>query len=77
MATGYRRRMEEARAVLDRLERISSLDRAGAPPAELLVELRALVDEATAWSRLEGAGAAQLALDELGSALARAHPAGG
>jgi hypothetical protein len=48
--------LEEARAVLERLDRIERLDRAGATPAELLAELRALLDEATAWSRSEHAG---------------------
>ena len=48
---GYRRGMEEARAVLERLERIEALDRAGAEPGELLAELRALLAEAEAWSR--------------------------
>jgi hypothetical protein len=49
--------MEEARAVLRRLDRIEQLDRAGVAPGILLVELRALVDEAEAWSRRERAGA--------------------
>lgn len=48
--------MEEARAVLDRLDRIERLDGAGAPPGELLAELRLLLDEATAWSRADGGG---------------------
>jgi hypothetical protein len=49
--------MEEARAVLLRLDRIERLDRAHAPAAALLAELRALVDEADAWARREHAGA--------------------
>jgi hypothetical protein len=48
--------MEEARAVLRRLERIERLDREHAPPEVLLGELRALVGEAEAWARREGAG---------------------
>src|SRR5260221_213327 len=43
--------MEEARAVLARLERIEALDREGAPPDALLPELRALVGEAEEWAR--------------------------
>lgn len=53
--------MEEARAVIARLDRIEELDRAGAPAAELLVELRLLLREAEAWSRADGAGEAQVA----------------
>jgi H2-forming N5,N10-methylenetetrahydromethanopterin dehydrogenase-like enzyme len=49
--------MEEARAVLLRLDRIERLDRAGAAPDVLLSELRELVREAEEWSRVEGAGA--------------------
>jgi hypothetical protein len=65
--------MEEARTVLDRLDRIERLDRAGAPVAVLLAELRALVHEAEEWSRAEGAGEAAVArcrdaLDQAGVA---------
>ena len=63
--------MEEARAVLERLERIEALDRAGAGPPELLVELRTLLEEAGAWSRTEGGDAGGRAVDGLRSALAR------
>ncbi len=45
--------MDEARAVLARLERIETLERAGAPPGQLLAELRALAEEATVWARAE------------------------
>jgi hypothetical protein len=45
--------MDEARRVLARLERIESLDGKGAPPAELLEEMRALLAEAEAWTRAE------------------------
>ena len=58
--------------MLERLERIETLDRAGAPAAELLVELRALVREAEAWSRSEGGDAGEEAVERLRSALARA-----
>jgi hypothetical protein len=46
--------MDEALAVLARLERIEALDREDAPPSLLLPELRALVREAEAWARREG-----------------------
>jgi hypothetical protein len=46
--------MDEARAVLRRLERIEALEREGAQPAAVLAELRELVHEAEAWARLEG-----------------------
>jgi hypothetical protein len=62
---------EPARDVLERLARIEALDRSGAPPAELLVELRALVAEAEAWVRAEGGDAGSEALERIRSALAR------
>ena len=46
--------MDEARAVLARLDRIEELHLAGAPAREILAELAALVEEATAWSEAEG-----------------------
>jgi hypothetical protein len=45
--------MEEARAVLARLERIESLDRAHAEPVVLLDELRELVREVEIWAKRE------------------------
>lgn len=45
--------MEEARAVLSRLERIEALDRANAEPGVVLDELRELVREVEAWARRE------------------------
>ena len=63
--------MDEARAVLERLARIEALDRAGAEAAELVAELRALMEEAEAWSRVEGGDAGEQAVDELRTALAR------
>jgi hypothetical protein len=62
--------MEESRAVLERLERIEALDRAGADRPELLTELRALLGEAEAWSRAEGGDAGECAVERLRSALA-------
>jgi hypothetical protein len=44
---------EEARRVIERLDRIEALDHARAPASALLVELRALVVEAEAWARRE------------------------
>ena len=46
--------MDEARAVLARLERIETLDRQGAAAPALLAELRELVREATEWADVEG-----------------------
>jgi hypothetical protein len=45
--------MEEARAVLARLERIETLEREGAAVPSLLAELHELVREATAWAERE------------------------
>ena len=45
--------MEEARAVLARLERIEALERQGAGVPSLLAELRELIREATAWAERE------------------------
>ena len=57
--------MEEARAVLARLERIDALERARADPAVLLAELRALVREAETWARRERDPAAIAAAERL------------
>jgi hypothetical protein len=67
--------MEEARAVLERLERIDALDRDGAPAGELLDELRALVREAEVWARREGSGRALEAVGRARSALEEVHQA--
>jgi hypothetical protein len=63
--------MEEARAVLARLERIEALERARAPVPVLLAEVRALLHEAEAWVRAEplAAGPAEEALRECRAAL--------
>ena len=57
--------MEEARKVIERLERIEELRRAEAPAAALLAEVRQLLREAEAWLVAEGpgGGAALAALD--------------
>jgi hypothetical protein len=61
--------VDEARAILERLERIEALDRAGATPPELLAELRSLLAEAEAWSRQEGGEEGVRAVEELRAAL--------
>ena len=48
--------MEEARAVLDRLQRIEELEGQGASPRLLLREVRALLHEAEEWVCREGRG---------------------
>ena len=63
--------MDEARAVIDRLERIELLERDGAPPAVMLEELRGLVREAEAWVRIEGDERARDAVERCDAALAQ------
>ena len=46
--------MEDSRAVLERLARIEALDRDGAPPTDVLDELRALLREAEVWGSTGG-----------------------
>ena len=53
-SSAYRVGMDEARAVIERLNRIEALEREGAHPPALLAELRELVREAEAWVRAEG-----------------------
>jgi hypothetical protein len=45
--------MDEARAVLHRLDRIEALDRDDAPSGELLDEVRGLLRDAERWLRAE------------------------
>jgi hypothetical protein len=61
--------MGEAEAVLERLDRIEALERAGADAPELLEELRHLLREAEAWSALEGNTRTEVAVDRCRSAL--------
>jgi hypothetical protein len=76
LAAGTFGGVEEARAVLERLERIEALERAGAAAPELLDELRELVREAEAWARLEGDERAAEAVERCGEVLsARILPA--
>jgi hypothetical protein len=63
--------MDEARAVLARLDRIEELEREGAPPGVLLEELRGLVQAAETWVRLEGDHRARTALERCDAALAQ------
>jgi hypothetical protein len=48
--------MDEARAVIHRLERIEALEREGAAPQLLLAEVRELLREGEAWVRAERNG---------------------
>lgn len=48
--------VEQARAVLDRLERIEALKNADAPAGVLLGEVRSLLVEAEEWAAADGAG---------------------
>jgi hypothetical protein len=64
-------RMDEARAVLARLDRIEELEREGAPPGALLEELRGLVQAAEAWAKLEGDDRARTAVEQCDAALAQ------
>jgi hypothetical protein len=61
--------MDEARAVLARLDRIEALEREGAPPGVLLDELRGLVHDAEVWARLEGGERAREAVERCASVL--------
>jgi hypothetical protein len=63
--------MDEAEAVLERIERIRQLDRADAPAAVLLGELRQLVTEAEVWARAEGDPRARAAAIWLGADVVR------
>jgi len=45
--------MEEARQVLERLERIDALRREGAPAVDFLAEVRSLLAEAERWIAAE------------------------
>ncbi len=62
--------MDEAHAVIRRLDRIDALEREGAHPATLLAELRELVREAEAWARLEGDERARRAVERVEEAIA-------
>jgi hypothetical protein len=61
--------VDEAVAVLERLDRVERLRREGAPAGELLEELRALLAEAEDWARLEGGVEGENAVRRMRSAL--------
>jgi hypothetical protein len=65
--------MDEARAVLRRLDRIEALEREGAPARSLLAEVHVLLAEAEAWVASErgGTDAAEAALGRVRDALAQ------
>jgi hypothetical protein len=63
--------MDEAEAVLERIERIQELERAEAPAEVLLDELRQLVTEAEEWARAEGDARARAAAVWLGADVVR------
>jgi hypothetical protein len=63
--------MDEARAVLARLDRIEELERQGAPPGVLLEELRGLVQAAEVWAKLEGDERARTAVERCDVSLAQ------
>jgi hypothetical protein len=59
--------MDEARQVIERLERIDALRREGAPAADLLVEVRSLLAEGERWlaaEKPEGVERARAALED-------------
>jgi hypothetical protein len=62
--------VDEARAVIDRLDRIERLERSHAPPAVLLAELRGLVRVAETWARVERDPRARAAVERCEEALA-------
>ncbi len=57
--------------MLERLGRIDQLRRAGVPADVMLEELRELLQEAEAWSRIEGGADAREAVSGLRVALTR------
>ena len=74
MIAGYVRTVDEARAVMHRLERIEALEREGAGPKQLLAEVRELLREGEAWLEAECHGT-ELAAKAL-QRCRRAHDAG-
>lgn len=62
--------MDEARRVLERLDRIDNLRRGAAPAGALLVEVQALLEEAETWVRADpGASRAEPALERVRAAV--------
>ena len=67
--------MEEARRVLERLERIDRLQACGSPRGALLAEVRKLLEEGEAWLAAEGPGT-ERARDALEACRRRVEPGG-
>jgi hypothetical protein len=68
--------MDEARQVIERLERIDALRRQGAPAAHLLVEVRSLLAEGERWlaaEKPEGVERARAALADCRAGLGAEH----
>jgi hypothetical protein len=65
--------MDEARAVIHRLERIEALEREGAPARSVLAEVHELLAEAEAWvaSERDGTDLAEQALQRCRDAVGR------
>jgi len=65
--------VEEARRVIERLDRIETLKQAGAPAEELLGEVRALLRDGEAWLASEPGATkrAREALDRCGERIGR------
>jgi hypothetical protein len=65
--------VEEARRVIERLDRIETLKQAGAPAEELLGEVRALLRDGEAWlaSEQDGTRRARDALVRCGERIGR------
>ncbi len=63
--------MEEAHSVLERLDRIETMRRANAGPAELLGELRVLLHEAEVWVTAEGDDSSVTAVGRFRESLVR------
>jgi hypothetical protein len=62
--------VDEARRVLERLDRIDGLRRRAAAPGALLAEVQALLSEAENWVRADpGAGGAAPALERVRAAV--------
>ena len=72
---GYLLDMDEAREVLERLERIEALESGGAPAQVLLEEVRGLLTAAEEWVRAEPGGTdlAETALERCKGALHEAE----
>lgn len=61
--------MDEARRVIERLERIEALQSTQAPAEELLGEVRLLLRDGEAWLAAEHVGGASVGADEAAEAL--------